>query len=196
MAEDPAIDEEPECMDMVCFVELACESLAPGQRRCEGSGYAVDVEWDEEQDEGWWITITEADRAESRYLLCANPGTAEESCERPRYIEGTLADVELLTFKGGALLVHSPVRREEPAAPTYRIVADAPAGYFNVRAGPGTSYNILSTVPAGTGGIRGTGECRPPEVGKGSVWCPVELEGSSGWISSTGLEIEETEASE
>jgi hypothetical protein len=188
MAEEPGQVEGATCTEDVCRVELACEGGDPGKRTCEGSGYAVYMDWNESKADGFDVYVSEPDGAESWYYLCGGTDTAGAPCGRPTRIDGTLADLDLLAFPGGAMLEFSPVRATEPPpAETYRVPPSA--GAFNVRSGPGTVNEVLFVVPAGTSGIVLEGECERP-AGGSSEWCPIAWEGQSGWISARGIERE------
>jgi len=69
----------------------------------------------------------------------------------------------------------------------WQVVHSAPAGYMNVRAGPGTGHDILFTLaPMLPVSVE---RCRPTDMPGGtSVWCLVAAQGQSGWISRSGLE--------
>ncbi len=192
MAEEPGVLEGPSCTEAICRVELECRGGDPGKRSCLGSGFEVYLDWNEDKGDGFDIYVTEPDGQEAWYYLCGGTDAAGAPCGRPRRIEGTLAELDLLAFPGGALLEYSPVRATEPPPPqeTYRVPPGIPAGAFNVRSGPGTNNEVLFTIAAGAGGIVREGECVPPETGSGADWCPVRWEGQSGWISSTGIELE------
>ncbi|MFN3294216.1 SH3 domain-containing protein [Gemmobacter sp.] len=76
----------------------------------------------------------------------------------------------------------------EPAGDGWQVVHHAPAGYMNVRAGPGTQHPVLFTLLPSQP-VRVTG-CRQADPGGGTGrWCLI-LAGSSGsgWISRVGLE--------
>lgn len=90
----------------------------------------------------------------------------------------------------------------EPAAPasdplrlqgSWQVVANAPAGYMNVRQGPGTSHPVLFTVQPAT--PIGVVTCRMGDSGDaGSIWCQIVSGGRRGWIARSGLEPEGTAA--
>lgn len=76
----------------------------------------------------------------------------------------------------------------EPTGAGWQVVHHAPAGYMNVRAGPGTQHPVLFTLLPSQP-VRVTG-CRQADPGGGAGrWCLI-LAGSSGsgWISRVGLE--------
>ena len=73
---------------------------------------------------------------------------------------------------------------------TWRVKQEVSKGIQNVRSGPGTTHDILFSIPAGAGGIE-RGSCRQPDSGGGSFnWCQVTWRGRKGWTSSNGLEPE------
>lgn len=91
----------------------------------------------------------------------------------------------------------------EPAAPappapasdplrlqgSWQVVANAPAGYMNVRQGPGTSHPVLFTVQPAT--PIGVVSCRMGDGGdSGTIWCQIVSGGRRGWIARSGLEPE------
>lgn len=72
---------------------------------------------------------------------------------------------------------------------SWQIVQDAPAGYMNVRRGPGTAHAVLFTVAPGV--PVGVSTCRIGDAGNAAgVWCEIVTGGRSGWISRSGLEPE------
>lgn len=72
---------------------------------------------------------------------------------------------------------------------SWQVLADAPAGYMNVRQGPGTSHAILFTVPPATPVDVVT--CRVGDGGaSGGIWCQITTRGQQGWIARSGLEPE------
>lgn len=76
---------------------------------------------------------------------------------------------------------------------SWQVVANAPAGYMNVRQGPGTSHAVLFTVQPAT--PVGVVTCRAGDSAEaGSVWCQIVSGGRRGWISRSGLEPEGTAA--
>lgn len=72
---------------------------------------------------------------------------------------------------------------------SWQIVQDAPAGYMNVRRGPGTGHEVLFTLPPGL--AVGVSRCRVGDAGNAAgIWCEIVSGGRSGWISRSGLEPE------
>lgn len=203
MAAEPGIAEGATCTEDRCWVELECNSWNPGTRYCTGSGYEAWLDWDEESGVDFDLFVTEPDGSESMYSVCGTCAGTElmlrcGTCERPQWISGRLSGLDLLVFPGGAMLEYAVGQAAEEvallaSAETFRIPEDVPAGFFNVRSGPGTIHEVLFTIPAGTGQIVQSGECRPPEPdGQGSDWCPIAWEGNTGWISTLGLEPEQS----
>lgn len=86
----------------------------------------------------------------------------------------------------------------QPAAPTaptgntgWQIVHHAPAGYMNIRSGPGTQHPVIFTLPPAQPVRLST--CRAADPGGGtSQWCLVSATGKQGWVSRIGLEPEGT----
>ncbi len=78
-------------------------------------------------------------------------------------------------------------------AGSWQVVHNAPAGYMNVRGGPGTGHPVVFTVsPATPVGVE---VCQPTDLAGGtSTWCRIAVQGHSGWISRAGLEPEGTRA--
>lgn len=74
---------------------------------------------------------------------------------------------------------------------SWQVLADAPAGYMNVRQGPGTAHAVLFTLPPATPIAVVT--CRVGDAGTaGGVWCQIISRGQRGWIARSGLEPEGT----
>jgi uncharacterized protein YraI len=81
-----------------------------------------------------------------------------------------------------------------PAAPPapagaagWQIVHHAPAGYMNIRSGPGTQHPVIFTLAPAQPVSLGT--CRTADPGGGTgQWCLVSATGKQGWISRIGLE--------
>jgi uncharacterized membrane protein YgcG len=67
---------------------------------------------------------------------------------------------------------------------TYRVLPTVSGGVQNLRAGPGTAYDIIYPIPEGSTGIT-ISTCRPSEDGKTKrPWCAASWHGHTGWISS------------
>jgi uncharacterized protein YraI len=76
---------------------------------------------------------------------------------------------------------------------SWQVVANAPAGYMNVRQGPGTAHPVLFTVQPAT--PVGVVSCRVGDAGDaGAIWCQIISRGKRGWIARSGLEPEGTAA--
>lgn len=89
----------------------------------------------------------------------------------------------------GQLFTSNPT----PTAPAtgggagWQVVHNAPAGYMNIRSGPGTNHPVMFTLaPAQVVGVDG---CKQADPGGGSgQWCLIAAAGRTGWISRIGLE--------
>lgn len=76
-----------------------------------------------------------------------------------------------------------------PTILTKRIKDNVSLGYMNLRTGPGLNQAIITRVPAGTNGVLVRGPCVPASDKESRYpFCPVEWNGYTGWISSSGLE--------
>ena len=69
----------------------------------------------------------------------------------------------------------------------WRVRLNVSQGIQNVRSGPGTSNDILFTIPAGFGGITVRG-CKEAAKGSSSSWCLVKWQDKLGWLSMNGIE--------
>lgn len=68
--------------------------------------------------------------------------------------------------------------------PTYRVLPNVSQGIHNMRAGPGTNYPLVTSIPAGATGLT-VGRCRPAEDRSSRhPWCEVKWQTFSGWASS------------
>lgn len=83
------------------------------------------------------------------------------------------------------------VAAPEPPAPepdssrrgTYAVKADVSDGVLNMRSGPGIWHELVTAIPAGSGGLAISG-CRPADDGVSRAdWCQAEWGGLVGWVS-------------
>jgi SH3-like domain-containing protein len=57
-----------------------------------------------------------------------------------------------------------------------------------MRKGPGQRHKLVVSIPAGSGGVVGTGRCSAPDDGMSRhKWCEVTWKGYRGWVSKGGL---------
>jgi uncharacterized protein YraI len=64
-------------------------------------------------------------------------------------------------------------------------------GYLNMRTGPGQYHGIVAAIPAGACEVMKAGRCVPPDDRISTYdWCFVRWNGSTGWVSAGGLEVE------
>jgi hypothetical protein len=66
-----------------------------------------------------------------------------------------------------------------------RVLDHVSEGILNLRAGPGTSFPVIITIPAGATRIRLSEPCMIPPGSSG--WCKIEWSGMRGWASMSGL---------
>ncbi len=93
------------------------------------------------------------------------------------------AEHKELTRSTTASLNISP-QEDRDDRPVYRIAADVSDGVLNMRSGPGQGHNLVTAIPAGSGGVK-VGRCRNPDDGRSrNTWCEVEWRGRTGWASS------------
>lgn len=77
---------------------------------------------------------------------------------------------------------------EPEAGPVYRISRSVSLGIHNMRKGPGQRHKLVVSIPAGSGGVVGTGRCSAPDDGMSRhKWCEVRWKGYRGWVSKGGL---------
>jgi hypothetical protein len=77
---------------------------------------------------------------------------------------------------------------EPDAGPVYRISRSVSLGIHNMRKGPGQRHKLVVSIPAGSGGVVGTGRCSAPDDGMSRhTWCEVTWKGYRGWVSKGGL---------
>lgn len=94
---------------------------------------------------------------------------------------------EVITIVVTATTPPEPVPTNTEAPPVEEIASTTSKQDLNVRAGPGTGYNISNFLPGGT---------TVPVIGKNAdgSWLLVEVGGETGWVSTsftepTGLEM-------
>jgi hypothetical protein len=64
-----------------------------------------------------------------------------------------------------------------------------------MRGGPGQKHGAVAQIPAGAGGIKFVGPCQWPDDHQSRYqWCKFQWRGTTGWISSNGLEEETVRA--
>lgn len=80
------------------------------------------------------------------------------------------------------LKAESPLVAERFYYPGYYVVKNfSPTGRLNVRLGPGTSYDVIRTLPCGADGIR---ICSESEMNGDDEWILIETaNGGTGWIN-------------
>ncbi len=67
---------------------------------------------------------------------------------------------------------------------TYRVMGNVSQGIHNMRAGPGTNFPLVVSIPAGATGLL-VGQCRPAQDRRSAhPWCEVSWRGHSGWTSA------------
>ena len=76
-------------------------------------------------------------------------------------------------------------------AQLYRVAEPIADGVLNIRLGPGASSQVLSSIPAGSRGVRMIGPCESPSAGR-PPWCKVEWSNIVGWVSMSGLDADQT----
>jgi YARHG domain/Trypsin-like peptidase domain/Putative peptidoglycan binding domain len=70
-------------------------------------------------------------------------------------------------------------------ARSLRVLDRVSEGILNLRAGPGTSFPVIISIPAGATGIQQSEPCMIPPGSSG--WCKIEWSGRRGWVSMSGL---------
>jgi len=86
---------------------------------------------------------------------------------------------------GAAMLV--ALAAPAHAAMNFTIPTNVPAGYMNVRNGPGTNHNLVGSIPAGAANVIGS-RCVPRDDRiAGSDFCLVDWNNLHGWVASSGL---------
>jgi hypothetical protein len=67
---------------------------------------------------------------------------------------------------------------------TYRVLGNVSQGIHNMRAGPGTNFPLVVSIPASATGLT-VGQCRPAlDRRSAHPWCEVSWRGHSGWASA------------
>ena len=113
--------------------------------------------------------------AEATVFSAEPPAEEQPAEEQPAEPEPTPAPPPVPTFDG--LSVQPPTNYNEGEQPSYTTPGDSG---MNLRAGPGTDYDKLTSVPAGTGVTAlGTNE-------DGS-WVVVNYDGKYGWLKTEFL---------
>jgi uncharacterized protein YraI len=80
------------------------------------------------------------------------------------------------------------------APETYRVLANVSQGIHNMRAGPGTNFPLVVSIPAGATGLV-VGQCRSPQDRRSAhPWCEVSWRGHRGWTSACCIVSERTGA--
>jgi hypothetical protein len=67
-----------------------------------------------------------------------------------------------------------------PPQPRYRVANVRPDDVLNVRSGPSAEHDILGMLAPGSHGISVVGACL-------ADWCPVQRDGTAGWVNSAFL---------
>ena len=112
-------------------------------------------------------------RREAEYLIPDSPAPSEDAAKSTP--EPTPEPTPVPTFDG--LSVQPTTYYNEGEQPSYTTPGDSG---MNLRAGPGTDYDKVTSVPAGTGVTAlGTNE-------DGS-WVVVNYDGKSGWLKTEFL---------
>ncbi len=76
----------------------------------------------------------------------------------------------------------------------FQVSVTVSEGILNMRNGPGQGHALVTSIPAGSGGVRQVGSCVSPDDGKSrNEWCKVEWNGNQGWVSKGGLTAAESE---
>jgi uncharacterized protein len=72
----------------------------------------------------------------------------------------------------------------------FRISPSVSDGILNMRDGPGQRHKLITSIPAGTSGVRRIGACIEADDGglSKNKWCNVEWRGHAGWVSMGGLQ--------
>lgn len=71
---------------------------------------------------------------------------------------------------------------------TFRVTSDFPDGKLSLRDGPGKQHSKLSEIPAGAI-LRQLAPCVNSDDGVTKFpWCKVDWNGTTGWVSSSGLQ--------
>jgi hypothetical protein len=116
----------------------------------------------------------------------AGPGTAPQTAMEPTPPQGPAPDVQ--TPVGSAPISQAPSPRADTIPPSRRLPQSAPArpgagksavvtAKVNLRGGPGTDSEIITTIPAGSA-VR-VADC--------SEWCAVTWNGRSGYVIARNL---------
>jgi uncharacterized protein YraI len=76
---------------------------------------------------------------------------------------------------------------EHPTA--FRVLEDVSEGKLNLREGPGTQYQIVTAIPAGSDGVRLASPCdwQPGDPSRKERWCEFEWNQNRGWAWTGGL---------
>jgi hypothetical protein len=89
---------------------------------------------------------------------------------------------------GAGKRIQDATEDEPEAGPVYRISGSVSLGIHNMRNGPGQRHKLVVSIPAGAGGVVGTGRCSAPDDGMSRHrWCEVTWKGYRGWVSKGGL---------
>ena len=89
---------------------------------------------------------------------------------------------------GGAAIGSRTAAATPVGARVARVRHGVSQGVHNIRSGPGSTFGVVASVPAGAA-VQFIGSCRPPEGGGRSDWCRVSWKGKIGWSSMSGLEL-------
>jgi uncharacterized protein YraI len=82
----------------------------------------------------------------------------------------------------------SPPASPQAMLTTKAVKRNVSDGYLNLRKGPGTQYDQVTQIPAGTTGLI-VGSCRASTDGISKYpWCEVRWNNYQGYASSSGLE--------
>jgi uncharacterized protein YraI len=70
-----------------------------------------------------------------------------------------------------------------PSQRTFRVLPNVSQGVLNMRKGPGTTYDLVTSIPGGASDVT-VGGCRLSDDSSRTAWCEVQWRGKSGWASA------------
>ena len=120
-------------------------------------------------------------------------GSTHHSLCAARIWSGDQASLHLRNGRRSNRRISAAARPMHDSA-MFTVKDDVSTGYANMRSGPGLGWPIIAKVPAGTGGLKRVGPCRDRDDAPGPQFCPVNWNGTTGFVSLANLDDDEPPA--
>jgi len=136
------------------------------------------------------------DQIPGRIFLARADGAAPPASARPQSPPQAVIAPPAAAAPPAIVSPSRPPSPQVTALPpeTYRVLPNVSQGIHNMRTGPGVSFPLVVSIPAGATGLI-VGQCRPPQDGRSAhPWCEVSWRGHRGWTSACCVVSERTGA--